>query len=146
MYYDQLQYNIGINYLLKKLVKQVANSGQKYDFIVGINRGGLIPATSISYGLHVPLIPITLQTRDCNVLDLAALERIPKGSLCLVVDDIVDTGSTLKILLDIWDKGAIHTACLVYNEGQQEITPTFYDKKINKEQDSAWVTFWWDNY
>lgn len=140
MFYSQEMYNEGINNICQDIIEQ----NRHYDYIIGIVRGGLIPATSISYRLNIPLVTVTVQTRDLSVCDIGNTARLTNVYSCLVVDDIVDSGETLKILLDKWDRGGIHTACLVYNEGQTDIVPTYYHEKINKQIDPAWVTFWWD--
>lgn len=140
MFYSQEMYNEGI----EKICQDIIDQNRHYDYIIGIVRGGLIAATSISYKLNIPLVTVTVQTRDLSVCDIGDTMRLTNVYNCLVVDDIVDSGSTMKILLDKWDRGGIHTACLVYNEGQRDIVPTYYHEKINKQIDPAWVTFWWD--
>lgn len=140
MLYTQEMYNEGIN----QLCEAITASDTGYQYIIGICRGGLIPATSISYRLNIPLVPITVQTRDRTMYDIGDTVYMTNRYNCLVVDDIVDTGETIKILLDKWNKRGIDTACLIYNEGQQDVKPTFYHKKINKTIDPSWVTFWWD--
>lgn len=140
MFYSQEMYNWGI----VKICDEITNTNKKYDYIIGVTRGGLIPATSISYKLNIPLITVKIQTRDHQACDIGDTANLTNTTNCLLVDDIVDSGSTVKILLDKWNKSGIDIACLVLNIGQQEITPTYFDKKINKLIDPSWVTFWWD--
>ena len=69
-----------------------------FTHIIGLSRGGCIPATIISHRLDIPMIPITLSTRD------HAKEMVPDFPVghgdgvnyidiykILVVEDIKDT-------------------------------------------------------
>ena len=51
-----------IDKLTKTLVRKIGKT--KYDSILGITRGGLIPAVKISHALNIPLQPVNYQTRD----------------------------------------------------------------------------------
>ena len=66
-----------IDKLVSNIVAQIAEKGKKYAGIVGIERGGYIPAVMLSHKLGLPLVDIQLAGET------------------LVVDDISDTGETL---------------------------------------------------
>ena len=51
-----------IDKLTKTLLRKIGKT--KYDCILGITRGGLIPAVKISHALNIPLQPVNYQTRD----------------------------------------------------------------------------------
>jgi len=140
MFYSQELFNQGI----ESLSKQITDSGIKYNYIVGINRGGLIPATVLSYKLGIPLKVITVQTYDDKVIEVNVPRHYVVTYNCLVVDDIIDSGRTLNVLLDKWQVRTMDVACLVYNQGQDEFAPTYKHLTIDKRQDCSWVTFWWD--
>ena len=50
--------------LVSKICREVANSQWRPDYIVGISRGGLIPAVMISHYLNVPMKPLQVSLRD----------------------------------------------------------------------------------
>jgi hypoxanthine phosphoribosyltransferase len=133
-------YNTGID----SLCEQIINSGNRYDFIIGICRGGLIAATSLSYRLDIPLKIVTIQTYETRYTDVTISRSIIAGYNILLVDDIVDTGDTIKQLQDIWQIDKIDTACLVYNDAQNKVSADYRHIIIDKDKDPEWITFWWD--
>ena len=74
--------------LLWELTKSIPKG--KYKGVYGVPRGGLIPAVYLSHYLNIPLI---------STLDI--------GQEILVVDDIVDTGDSLRKLSDIFDVASL---------------------------------------
>jgi len=57
----------------------------KLDFVYGIPRGGLIPATILSYKFNIPVLNYISQ----NII------TEPEKKLICVIDDILDSGKTL---------------------------------------------------
>lgn len=69
---------------IEKVVDYFLNSKRKFINIYGIPRGGYIPAVMLSHKLNIPMITKTSEiTKDT-----------------VVVDDISDSGNTLKKLYD----------------------------------------------
>lgn len=95
--YDKIQSLINI---------VVSKLQDEYDCIVGVSRGGLIPATLVGYKLYKPVYSFgvatykdTTQTGECNIY-----QHLPKlaKSRVLVVDDICDTGNTFDIIKKLY--------------------------------------------
>lgn len=103
-----------INILVEDLCQTIASSGADIKSITGIQRGGLIPAVMISHKLHIPFV-----------------SRINKDTL--VVDDICDTGETLKKTI------GMYTATLHYKP-TAIFTPDFYSKEVGTE----WIVYPWE--
>jgi hypoxanthine phosphoribosyltransferase len=103
-----------INILVEDLCQTIASSGAQIKSITGIQRGGLIPAVMISHKLHIPYV-----------------SRINKDTL--VVDDICDTGETLKNTI------GMYTATLHYKP-TAIFTPDFYSKEVGTE----WIVYPWE--
>lgn len=103
-----------INILVEDLCQTIAASGAEIKSITGIQRGGLIPAVMISHKLHIPYV-----------------SRVNKDTL--VVDDICDTGETLKRSI------AMYTATLHYKP-TAIFTPDFYSKEVGTE----WIVYPWE--
>jgi hypoxanthine phosphoribosyltransferase len=128
--------------------QKIKTQNYKPDLIVAIARGGAVPARILSDLLETPNLsfmqiefyinisqtlqePILKQTLTTNVA----------GKKILLIDDISDTGKSLKLAkTHLQHQGAIEikTATL-YEKPQSITTPDFYEKQTNN-----WVVFPWD--
>jgi hypoxanthine phosphoribosyltransferase len=90
--------------LVSHLCEHVEASGFKPDVVLGISRGGLIPAVMLSHCWDIPMIPLRWSTRDHLYTDADTVAEIIKevedGKRLLIVDDICDSGVTLTELND----------------------------------------------
>lgn len=120
----------------------------KPDIIIGIARGGLVPACILTDLLEVPELT-SIQVEFYTDINQTRLEPILKqklttqltGKKTLLVDDITDSGQSLrlaKIHLKQQNALEIKTATL-YQKPQSTMTPNFYEKQTN-----SWVVFPWD--
>jgi hypoxanthine phosphoribosyltransferase len=116
--------------------------------IVGVTRGGLIPAIILSHELGLPMCCADYSSRDGAGDDkrttvCGELPDLPYGAPLLIVDDIADTGRTLfELWSEYTERGHIvHTATLYYKSGG-EFKPTFYAEEI--PANAPWVVFPWE--
>lgn len=134
---------------LKNILDEINTDGADYDYVVGIVRGGAIPAACISYHLGIPLKMVSWSTYHADQMKESALdiaEDIADGRKVLVVDDILDSGRTLQELMDDWgvERRSFDLAVMIWNVGQ-EILPDFYGRKIDRADNTDWITFWWED-
>lgn len=118
------------------------------DYIVGVKRGGLIPAIKLSHIFNKPLIMMSCQLRDNkdNEVRLYEVELLPKGKNVLIVDDICDSGITLqKIVYQLFMEGFsnIKTCSLIYNFSQ-DFRIDYCAREIDRFQDDRWIIFPWE--
>jgi xanthine phosphoribosyltransferase len=111
--------------LVAKICRDIANSGWRPDYIVGISRGGLVPAVMISHYFNIPMKPLQVSLRDGGecVSDCGMAEDAlgyPKqerfiadeedvGSVLDAASSLLEEGSNFKNILiidDINDTGA----------------------------------------
>ncbi|NWK94180.1 phosphoribosyltransferase [Sphingobium lactosutens] len=85
------------------LAHAVAASGWRPDWLVGVGRGGLAPATWLSHAMGRPMLSVDMSAKlpafgDALLAELAS--RAAVGEHILIVDDINDSGGTINRLRD----------------------------------------------
>lgn len=110
------------------------------DLIVGITRGGLLPALHLSHALNIPMTVIQWQTRDSNINEVkpSIVEALKEKKTVVFVDDINDTGKTFKGIKNSYQGGKY--VSLV------ERTSTMFktDAKSLRFDDARWIVFPWE--
>jgi hypoxanthine phosphoribosyltransferase len=131
------------------IYSQIINSNIP-DYIVGVKRGGLIPAIALSHHLNKPLIMMSCQLRDGrdNEVRLYEVEEISREKNILIVDDICDSGITLskimtKFISDGFNIDNIKTSALFYNT-EQNFVVDYTGRTINRNIDQRWIIFPWE--
>lgn len=125
-----------------KIAQHFQKEGKKFDLIVGLTRGGLIPAVLLSHALDIPTMPF-----DPHVLHSTGAPR-EKINLpitpaiirrILIVDDISDTGKTFNKTVNFFsDRGFNITTAAVYtNKTTTIFAPDFSVHDSHKK----WVIF-----
>lgn len=112
--------------------------------IIAIARGGLFPATVVARELHLHLIDtICFSSYDDKTdqqTDLTLFKDLPPslgdGEGWLVIDDLVDTGNTIKAVRSRLPKA--HYACMYAKSHGKVFVDTFLSE-IN-----AWIVFPWE--
>lgn len=123
-----------------------------YDVVVGIARGGLVPAVELSHHLGLPLVCLNWQTRDGQPPDELPIDvaKMIYKKRVLFVDDICDSGETLHQIYDaLADQSArflltATSVCLHFNSGETLFKPDFYAVEINKTLDPIWLVYPWE--
>lgn len=126
---------------IDRLVHQIKQSGVDYTYIVGLTRGGLIPAVVLSHKLGVPMLASNWATdRKKPSITLMDILDNPRNKV-LLVDEILDSGNTIKSFMEI--HGNTDVAVLVWNR-EQPVVPNYYVKSIQRSIFPDWIEFWWE--
>ena len=143
-----------------EIVRQVINSAWKPDYILGLTRGGLIPAVKISHYLDYPLETLKVSFRDGGTCESNTwmAEDAFNGAKILIIDDINDSGQTLNWIKDDWELSfpsedkwnniwhkSVRFASLVHNENST-FDIDYYGHNINKLDENVWIVFPWENW
>lgn len=127
---------------------QIMSDGWIPDYIVGVKRGGLIPAIKLSHILKKPMIMMSCQFRDNddNEIKLLEAESLPKNKNVLIVDDICDSGTTFsKIIVEFIRQGFYSTkTCSIFHNPAQNFFANYYAREIDRTKDNRWIIFPWE--
>jgi len=150
--------------LVSDLCRKIQLSNWKPHYIVGLTRGGLLPAVMISHYLDVPMQSLDVSLRDGGecVSNLGMGEDAFEGKNILVVDDINDQGSTLNWIINDWPSGCfpddsrwqtvwgnnVRFAVVIDNLSSKcNVKMDYFGEEINKAEEDVWIEFpyeeWW---
>lgn len=115
-------------------------SKMKPDLIVGITRGGLLPALHLSHALGVKMTTVAWQTRDeLNQEHSEHVQSfIDNGSTVVFVDDINDTGTTFHGIDNMYKGGKFVS---LVEKCDSSFKGDFASLKLDDER---WLVFPWE--
>lgn len=138
-----------IEEIVDELADKIKASGFQPDYIIGITMGGLIPLYFLAKKLDIDkvlTVSATSYEKDKQKeLKITYLPEIDlRGKKVLLVDDIVDTGNTIKgvseAVIGKYNPGELKTAAFVVNKDRCKLLPDFYAF----EEPGEWVVFPWE--
>jgi xanthine phosphoribosyltransferase len=109
--------------------------------IVAITRGGLVPAAIVARELEIRLIDtICVVTYDHTVRgEPQIIKPVPgDGTGMLIIDDLVDTGLTAKVVREVLPNA--HLATIYAKPAGRPMVDTF----ITEVSQDTWIHFPWD--
>ena len=129
----------------KALAWRLLESGP-FTGLVVITRGGMVPSAVIARELDIRMIETLCissydWTQQGGAAVLKSLSEIvdSKGKGWLVIDDLVDTGRTLKIARELLPEA--HFACVYAKPEGKPLVDTF----ITEVSQDTWILFPWDS-
>ena len=154
------------------IIRQMNRDQWQPDYIVGITRGGLIPANLISQYLDVPMETLKVSLRDSSsesesnlwmAEDAYGFNAGKDGDPCckniLIVDDINDQGSTIAWIKQDWQSSClpndarwnhvwgenVRVAVLTNNlASKQDVDYSVWE--VNKAEEDCWLVYPWEDY
>ncbi len=116
-----------------------------WNAIVAITRGGMAPAMIIARELDVRIVD-TISVKSyshqdqskAKVLKAADTDIIGDGTGVLIIDDLVDSGKTLKLVRDLYPNA--HYATVYAKPEGRSMVETF----ITEVSQDTWIYFPWD--
>jgi hypoxanthine phosphoribosyltransferase len=134
--------------LLLSLANTIRNNSFRPEIIVGLSRGGWLPARVMSDLLENPKLANVAaefyvgiaETKGKPVITQPVSVSVEDKKV-LVVDDVVDTGESLRLVRShLEDQGAkeVKTAAIYYKPWSDMI-PDYYEKETR-----SWIVFPWE--
>jgi uncharacterized protein len=134
-----------------EIFKDISKTKFQPDCVIGVSVGGVFPALHFARLFNTKnLLTIAVKSYDGKKRKEIQVINLPKkesllGKKVLLIDDISDSGSTLKFIVNLLKKDYkvkdIKTITIFVNEGHCKYYPDFYSKKVNK-----WLDFPWDRF
>ena len=140
----------GFGVASRELAQTIADDGYEPEIIIAVARGGLVAAGALSSALGVKLSdainvefytdvhttlpdPILLEP----MLDVASIS----GRKLLVVDDVADSGRTMKLVLEILrEQGAEVRSAVLYEKSVSVVKPDYTWRHTDE-----WIVFPWSD-
>ncbi len=156
------------------IVNQMYTDNWRPDYIVGLTRGGNVPATIISNMTGIRCEALKVSLRDDNIgpesncwmaedafgyNDGTIVSAGPLHKNILIVDDINDTGSTFNWIKQDWQAGClpnddkwktvwdqnVRFATLTENLASDFSQVRYTCHEINKAEEDVWLVYPWEN-
>lgn len=136
------------------IAKQIYVYGIEFDSIIGVSRGGLVPANELSHRLDTPLTPVCYSSKRGHGDNRDHANKLPefRNQTLLIVDDICDSGYTLAELADYYTRGSdmngawcntVYTCCIYYKKQSNPVHVTNFSWLTIPEA-APWVIFPWE--
>jgi hypoxanthine phosphoribosyltransferase len=133
--------------MLLTQAEAISKSSFKPEIVIAVSRGGWLPARVLSDLLEVGLGSVSVEfyvgiaeTRKAPVLT-QSVSVIVAGKKVLVVDDVADSGESLKLVkAHVLQQGAKEIrAATVYCKPWSGVKPDYYTRETRR-----WVVFPWE--
>ncbi|MFT0762137.1 phosphoribosyltransferase [Scrofimicrobium sp. R131] len=142
----------------RELARQVRDSGWEPDLLISLARGGLIPGGALAYALDLKTIgSINVEFYTGEGTTLAEPLLLPPfmevsadlGGRALIIDDVADSGKTLKLVVDLLSKQGVRDpagelvrfevrTAVLYRKSRTIIEPDYCWRSTDR-----WISFPW---
>jgi hypoxanthine phosphoribosyltransferase len=142
--------NRDMNCYYSEAVRQMAMVGYIPDVVFAPMRGGADFGIKVSNYFDIPFEPFQCQTRDGDTTDWQQLGKLfekYQGGNILIVDDICDSGTTLKLILKAAEQHDVvpHIAVAIDNT-ESGVFVNYSGREISRSDDVQWFVFPWEDW
>lgn len=136
---------------VRALARKVGGDEWTPDFIIGIGRGGLVPAVYISHWLKLPMLSIDHSSKVPGFADELLGKVAAKsvaGTRLLFVDDINDSGGTIDYIRGLLGDNGCEASNLRFavllNNSRSRACVDYWADMIDRDGDKRWFVFPWE--
>jgi uncharacterized protein len=108
------------NGLVAKICRDITLSGWRPDYIVGLTRGGLLPAVMISHYFNIPMHTLSVSLRDSATGPESNLwmaeDALGPRTRERIVDDADDIGGILQAASSLLEEGSTYKNILIVDD------------------------------
>lgn len=126
----------------RALAWRLLDSGKKWDRIIAVVRGGLVPAAVIARELDIHLVD-TVCISSYTIREQGQVSVLKdlkgNGEGCLIIDDLVDTGKTARVVREMLPEA--HFATVYAKPDGRPLVDTF----VTEVSQDTWILFPWDS-
>ena len=147
----------------QEILRQIQRDDWRPDYVVGLTRGGLVPANLISQYLGCRMETLKVSLRDGGECESNCwmAEDAYEQKRILIVDDINDSGATLNWIKKDWQDSClpeadrwfklwgdtVRVAVLCDNEASaSELNVSYSAVNLNKAEEDCWIVFPWEDW
>lgn len=147
-----------IEVAVSDIASQIYQSDWRPNYIVGLTRGGLIPAVLLSHMLGCKMFSLDVRLRDNDDApesNFWMAEDANNNVNILIIDDINDSGETIKWIKNDWrdrtleDKSIwsnnVRVAVLV-NNNASPVAVDYHSLEVNKAEKDCWLVYPWEEW
>lgn len=133
-----------INDLLEELISQIKGSGRQFTAVVGIREGGVNLSKKVAKALNLPHYSVRISHYDDTEFRPTPLVEasgfhVSIFEACLIIDDLVDGGSTITTFKKWFGLREQDAVAVLFWKPNKVYKPDFFTRLKGE----AWIKFPW---
>ena len=136
---------------VRVVADKVASEDWQPDYVIGIGRGGLVPAVYISHQLDLPMLSVDHSSKVPGFADELlgkVAEKSRDGTRLLVMDDINDSGGTIdyirRLLAAVGCEDENLRFAVLISNSRSKVSVDYWSRTIDRNEDKRWFVFPWE--